>query len=176
MMFKASSLLLSFMIFVTSLSACGIPQSESFGSLSPADEYSTEPIDGNEIAIIDRMDDEINYAFEESSAKGFEAVFRHIYPNSLDLDKAIPCAQALVDQGETWWIKFGSSDASLLTRWVAPENPADDWIFGGQTPEGNTYSGLGSVVKSTISAGMGIMHVTVLNGEAYMFMPFCGDR
>jgi hypothetical protein len=176
MKFKVSSLALSFITLATSLSGCGFPQSESLGSISSPDAYSTAPTDWHEITIMDNMNNEINYAFEESSAKGFEAVFRHIYPNSLDLDKAAACAQALVDQGETWWMKFGSSGASLLTKWVAPENSADDWIFAGQSPEGNTYEGVGSFVGSSIGAGMGIMHVTVLNDQAYLFMPFCVDR
>ena len=162
MNFKAFTLLLSSITLAASLSGCGIPQSDSLVPLNP-DAYSTAPTDWHEITIMDNMNNEINYAFEESSAKGFEAVFRHIYPNSLDLDKAAACAQALVDQGETWWMKFGSSGASLLTKWVAPENSADDWIFAGQSPEGNTYEGVGSFVGSSIGAGMGIMHVTVLS-------------
>jgi hypothetical protein len=172
MNFKAFTLFLSSITLAASLSGCGIPQSDSLVPLNP-DAYSTAPTDYSEIAIIDEMINEINYAFEDSSAKGFDAVFRHIYPNSLDLGKAVPCAQALVDQNETWWMDFGSSDASLLTKWVAPENPADDWIFAGKSPEGNTYFGLGSFVGSSLGSGMGLMHVTVLNGEAYLFIPFC---
>ena len=161
------------------LSGCGIPQSTNLPPLDPS-AYSTAPTDWAEIDIIDQMFNEINYAFEESSAKGFEAAFRHIYPNSLDVDRAIPCAQALVDQDVKWELFFKGSGASLLTKWVAPKSSDADWVFAGQTPEGNTYISNVSGVRTggilSVRAGMGFMHITVLDGQAYLFSPFCGDR
>ena len=176
MKFRSSFALVA---LISSLSGCGIAQSSNLPPLDPS-AYSTAPTDWAEISIIDEMFNEINYAFEESSAKGFEAAFRHIYPNSLDLDRAIPCAQALVDQDVKWEMFFNNSSASLLTKWIAPESPEDDWIFAGQSPEGNTYIANVSGVRTggllSVKAGMGFSHVTVLNGEAYLFSPFCGDR
>jgi hypothetical protein len=166
--FKFFSLLLSCALFAMGVSGCGVPQSDNLPPLDPS-AYSTAPTDSVEISIIDSMFNEINYAFEESSAKGFEAAFRHIYPNSLDLVKATQCAQALVDQEVTWEMFFNSSSASLLTQWVAPESPDDDWVFAGQSPEGNTYianvSGVRAGGLANVKAGMGFTHITVLNGE-----------
>jgi len=160
------------------LSSCGLPQTNTLPPLDPS-AYSTAPTDWSEINIINEMVSEINAGFQVSSAKGFEAAFRHIYPGSLDINKAIPCAQALVDQNVSWELIFNDSGASLLTKWVAPSSPEEDWTFAGQTPEGNTYitnmAGVRTGGIADIRAGMGFIHITVLDGQAYLFSPFCGD-
>lgn len=161
------------------LQGCGSVNSISLPPLDPS-AYSTAPTDWDEISIISDMFSEINAGFQESSALGFEAVFRHIYPNSLDLEKAVPCAQSLVDGNVTWELFFNESGASLLTNWVAPASSEEDWKFTGQTPRGNTYitniAGGRTGGVTSIRAGMGFVHITVFDGQAYLFSPFCGDK
>lgn len=177
--YKKVFLIISLGVTVLSAQGCGSLSTSSLPPLDPS-AYSTEPTNWEEINIIGDMVSEINTGFEESSAKGFEAAFRHVYPGSLNLDKAIPCAQALVDSNVRWELIFNDRGASLLNEWRAPASPEEDWVFEGQIPQGNTYitnlSGVRSGGIDNISAGMGFVHITVLDGQAYLFSPFCGDR
>ena len=129
--------------------------------------------------LLAAMQQDINAKCSTSGLRTcLEVRLGYAYPGSVDADAARTCIAAKEEDPKYQFnVAFDQDTLTRADGWVADDDAmAKDWMFGGKTPGGATYTV--AIREIVILYGVEATnnytgHITVKDGNVYWFPSFC---